>query len=213
MTEQESIPTRPPSVMEDPSAVAVARVYADAFLNAAGDNAPAALEEFTSFVDDVLEQHPDFSTILTTGFLGRDDKIDLINRVVGPYGSELFTNMLRVLARHQRLDLLPLILRQSWIEHEHREGKRRVHVRTAVELSEETLSTIRNRLSERFPFDPVLIPAVDPSLLGGIVVQVGDTVFDSSLRNRMKQLRKQLRQRSLHEIQSGRDRFSHPEGD
>jgi F-type H+-transporting ATPase subunit delta len=49
--------------------------------------------------------------------------------------------------------------------------------------------------------------------LGGIVIRVGDTIYDSSLALRIKQLRERLRQRSLHEIQSGRDRFGHPEGD
>ena len=45
---------RPKSVMEDPSSVAVARTYADAFLQASGNDADAALEEFTSLRDDVL---------------------------------------------------------------------------------------------------------------------------------------------------------------
>lgn len=208
MPETENIPTRLASVLEDPSATAVARVYADAFLDAAGADAEGALEEFTSFMDDVLAKYPEFGSILTTGFLSRDEKLALIDRTVAKFGSEMFVNFLRVLARHERLELLPAILRTSWIQHELRQGKRRVQVRTAVQLSGQELEKIRSRLAAEFPFEPVLVPAVDPSLLGGVVVQVGDTVYDSSLRNRMKQLRERLRQRSLQEIQRGRDRFS-----
>ena len=54
---------------------------------------------------------------------------------------------------------------------------------------------------------------VDESLIGGLVIQVGDTVYDSSLRTRIKTLAGRLTERTLNEIQSGRDRFSHPEGD
>ncbi|MFO0252168.1 MAG: hypothetical protein ACK56X_23255 [Planctomyces sp.] len=46
-----------------------------------------------------------------------------------------------------------------------------------------------------------------------MVLQVGDTVFDSSLRSRLKSLRARLVEKAFNEIQSGRDRFSHPEGD
>ncbi len=118
-------------------------------------------------------------------------------------------NFLRVLARHDRLDLLPLILRESRLKHELASGKRRVQVRSARELTEEMKQRIRKQLAETLNFDPILETRVDPSLLGGVVIRIGDTVYDSTLRSRMKQLRERMRQRSLHEIQSGRDRFSH----
>jgi F-type H+-transporting ATPase subunit delta len=48
---------------------------------------------------------------------------------------------------------------------------------------------------------------VDPSLLGGLVVRTGDYVYDASVRTRLETIRKQLIERSSHEIQTGRDRF------
>ncbi len=208
MAEQQATSARIRSVMEDPSALAVARVYADALLDAAGGDAATVMEEFTSFMDDVLQAHPDFEAMLVTGYLNREDRIALIDRVVAPFGSELFTNFLRVLARNDRLDLLPLLLQETWIQNEERQGKKRVQVRTATPLSEDVLATIRQRLDDALPFEPILVPDVNPSLMGGIVIQIEDTVYDSSLRNRMNQLRDRLRQRSLYEIQIGRDRFS-----
>ena len=210
---KEQLPTRPSHVLEDPSAKAVARVYTLAFLNAAGPvGVEAALEEFTSFVDDVLAQHPDFARLLTSEVTGRDEKLQLIDRVVAPHGSEFFTNFLRVVARHERLDLLPLILGEAWTEFETRAGKRRVTVRSAVSLSETQLSQIQSRLDAALPYEPILIPEVDQSLLGGLVIQVGDTVHDGSLRTRVKNLSHRLKEKYVHEIQSGRDRFSHSEG-
>ncbi len=145
--------------------------------------------------------------------ISRDDKLTLIDRVVKGRGSELFTNFLRVLARHERLDLLPLILKHSQVQFELRSGKKRVQVDSALPLSPEALKQIEARLKTLFSFQPVLEPAVDPSLLGGLRIRVGDTVYDGSLRARLKQLRHRVRERSLHEIQSGRDRFSHSERD
>jgi F-type H+-transporting ATPase subunit delta len=213
MAKNEELQTDVKSVLEDPSATAVARIYADAFLDACGDNADDALEEFGSFLVDVLAANPDFDRLLTSGIINRDDKIKLINNVVAPVGSELFTSFLRVLARHDRLELLPVILGESRFRHEERSGRRRVQVRSAVALSESVQNQLQQQLSQRFGFEAILETSDDPELIGGLVIQVGDTVYDASLKTRISQLRDRLRQRSLHEIQSGRDRFSHPEGD
>lgn len=206
--------TRIESVMEDPHLGAVARVYADAYLN----SIPAAqlaesLEEFRSFVDDVLARQPELSQLLLSGTVSRDQKLQLIDRIVAGRASELFTNFLRVLARHDRLDLLRLILAQCDIEAEKRSGRKRVQVVSARPLSEGDLNKIRERLAADLAIQPVLEPAVDPDILGGLRIRVGDTVYDGSLRARLTQLRHRVRERSLHEIQSGRDRFSHSERD
>ncbi|MFV0443576.1 MAG: ATP synthase F1 subunit delta [Planctomycetaceae bacterium] len=200
-------------VLADPSAKAVARVYAQAYLN--GAQATAAnnpLEELTSFYDDVLKPNPQFAELLTSEMTSRDEKVGLIDRVVQPRASQFFTNFLRVLARHERLDLLPLILSEAWGEQERREGKRRVQITSPQPLSETQLGQIRDRLKAALPYEPVLLTETDESLLGGLVIRVGDTIFDGSLRTRLKDLRVRLRERYLHEIQSGRDRFSSPEG-
>jgi F-type H+-transporting ATPase subunit delta len=188
-------------------------VYANAFVQAAqASGLDAALEELASFLDDVLARNPDFEKLLYSGLLGRDEKLAIIERVVAPRGTELFTNFLRVLARHDRLSLLPIILQEGKLKQEQLTGRKRVRVTSAVPLEPNTQQQILKRLTEKLPFEPILETEIDPSLIGGLVIQVGDKVFDSSLKVRMKQFRNRLRQRSLNEIQSGRDRFSSPEG-
>ena len=69
--------------MEDPSAQAIARVYADAFLTAAsGAGVADALGEFASFIDDVVRANPQFDAIFTSGLLSRDEKLGIIDRVI-----------------------------------------------------------------------------------------------------------------------------------
>lgn len=214
MSNAEKIQTRPSHVLEDPSAQAIARTYANAFLGAAGGGAKGyeALEELGSFIDDILVAYPEFGQVLTSGIVGRDEKLGAIERVLSGRGSELFTNFLRVLARHDRLDLLSLIRDEAQLQHEKNEGQKRVLVRTAKTLSSDARDKVASQLKEKFGFTPIIEEQIDESLLGGIVIQVDDTVYDSSLRTRMKQLRESLRERALNEIQSGRDRFSNPEG-
>lgn len=200
-------------VLADPSAKAVARVYAQAFLDA-GRSAGVAnpLEDLTSFHDDVLQPNPQFARLLTSEVTTQEEKLGILERVVAPRASQFLTNFLRVLARHGRLVLLPLILNEAWLEQERREGKRRVSLTSAFPLSAEQVGQIVNRLQSALPYEPVVLTETDPSLLGGVVIRVGDTIFDGSLRTRLKDLQFRLRERYLHEIQSGRDRFSSPEG-
>jgi len=212
MSEQ-SVQTRSSHVLEDPSAKTVALTYAVAFLDAAqtvGETNP--LEELTSLHDDVLRANPDFARLLTTGVLSQDEQQRLIERTIEPAASKLLTNFLKVLSRHGRLELLPLILDQAWLEHERRCGKRRVQVASARPLPEGQLAQIQSRLQSVLAAEPILLPTVDPELIGGLVIQVGDTVYDGSVRTRLKNLRRRLKEGYLNEIQSGRDRFSHSQG-
>ncbi len=205
--------TRQSHVLEDPSAKAVARVYALAYLDAAaavGVSDP--LEELASFREDVLRPHPEFERLLTSQMTSRDDKLGVIERVVKPQASELFFRFLQVLAEHERLELLPVIFGEARDEFEHRSGRQRVTVKSAVSLSDTQIQSITDRLNAALPFEPIVVPEVDETLLGGLVIQVGDTVYDSSLRSRLKSLQHHLRERYLHEIQSGRDRFCYSEG-
>jgi len=212
MVDPEKIQTRVSSVLEDPSAKAIANVYADSFLSAAekagvDGGMHGALEEFTSFLDDVLKVHPQFGEILASGLIKRESKLSLIDKVVAPFGSPFFTNFLRVLCRHERLNLLPLILEQTWRKYELRSGKKPVVVKSAKPLSADALHQVRQQIQAALAFEPILQTHVDESLLGGLVIQIGDTVYDTSLKTRMNQLRDNLRRRSQNEIQRQRDRF------
>ena len=207
------VPTRPSHVLEDPSAKAVARVYAVAFLDAAAKaGEEGAIDELTSLWDDVLQPNPEAQRLLTTEITTREEKLGLLERAVAPLASELLTSFLSVLAVNDRLDLLPVILAEAWREQESRDNKQRVIIRSARELTSEQQEQIQSRLEAALPFHPVLQPVHDESMVGGVVIQVGDTVFDGSLRTRLKDLQDRLRERYLHEIQSERDRFSTAEG-
>ena len=213
MSDNPELQFKVPSVLEDPSIKAIARVYADALLDAKGDSSgEQRIEEYRSFIEDVLDANPAFEAILFSRSVSTEEKVGVIDRVVSPQASELFSHFLKVVALHDRLDLLRVIFDVAVDLEEKRSGKVRVIVRAAAPVSDEKQAQIAQQLKDILSADPVLQVETDASLIGGLVLQVGDTVYDSSLKNRLGQLQRQLRQRYVHEIQSGRDRFSNSEG-
>jgi F-type H+-transporting ATPase subunit delta len=202
------------SVMDDPTVQSVAKVYAVGLLEAAekAGGAAGVVEEFGSFLTEVLDRHPDFERLLCTSITSQEAKLSLIDRVLAPRGTPLFVNLLRVLAKHERLEIVRGVHAAVVREQERRAGQIRVQVTSATPLSAEALESLRARLAQTMSASPLLEPVVDADLLGGLVIRVGDTVYDGSVRNRLRQLRGKLRERCLNEVQRGRDRFSHSAG-
>ena len=209
-----SMKQRADSVLEDPGTLAVATMYARSYMTAAAQNGVTAPEEeLNSLVDDVLAVYPQFEELLFSDSVGRDDKLAIVDRVFAPKSSEFFANFLRILIRHGRIAMLPMIQNVLGRLQEEAAGMRRVRVRSARPLSEGSRSQIREQVQNKLGFEALLQETVDASLIGGMILQVGDTVYDSSLRSRLKLLKGRLVEKAFNEIQSGRDRFSHPEGD
>jgi F-type H+-transporting ATPase subunit delta len=197
-------------LIADVSALRIARVYAEALLGAAEKKgeADAVAEQLESLVNDVFRTAPQFEEFLSSGAVGRPDKERVIRDVLGQQASQTFLDFLLVVNRHERLDLLRVILHALRVLLDQRARRIRVQVRTTVPLPEDQRQRLQQELHDTFRLEPVLETAVDPDLLGGMVVRVGDWVYDASVRTQLHNLRNQIIERSSYEIQSGRNRFS-----
>jgi F-type H+-transporting ATPase subunit delta len=105
---------------------------------------------------------------------------------------ERFLNFLELLAERHRLPVLPRIRREFnslW-----REEKQLlpVNVTSAVELDDKLVKGIGDRIQEQTGQEVELTSEVDPEVLGGLVVRVGNLVMDATVRNRLEQIRKQV---------------------
>lgn len=101
-------------------------------------------------------------------------------------------NLLLVLVSSQRQRLLPAIEEGYHQLVDKREGRVLAQLTTAVAVSATEQKQLAEQLSERLHLDVRFEAKVDPSLLGGAVVRVGDHVFDASLTTRLQQLRQDL---------------------
>jgi F-type H+-transporting ATPase subunit delta len=194
----------------DVSALRVARVYAEALLNAADKHVQSneVVEALESLIRDLFPAELQFEAFLTSSAVGRERKAQVIDRVFEKRSVPVFVDFMKVLNQHERLNLLRPILAAAKELRDQRAKRIRVQVRSAVPLADDQADRLRQQLRESLRLDPVLRTEVDPKLLGGIVVKVGDWLYDASVRARLDSIRNQLIERSSHEIQSGRDRFS-----
>jgi F-type H+-transporting ATPase subunit delta len=194
----------------DVTVIQIARVYATALLRAATNagQLDTVIQEYESFVRDVLDRNPDFERMLRSSSIGRGDKEETLRKAFQGRSSTIFLNFLLVLNDHLRLSLIRPILTQLKAIREEELGIVPVHVRAAVPLDPADEKALRDRLAAVLAGQPVIHTVVDPELLGGLVISVGDTVYDGSVRTHLRRLREQLLQRSTHEIQSRRDQFS-----
>jgi F-type H+-transporting ATPase subunit delta len=158
----------------------------------------------------VRDRFPTFAVMMESPVRTAADKDRLIAQAFEGRALPTTVNFLRVLNRHGRLGLLGPVLRAARETWERRQNRRPVTVRSAVPLTDGQADALRDRLAKTVGGTPVLRQEVDPGLIGGIVIQVGDDVYDASVRNRLEQLRQRLIEGKTHEIQSRRDQFSDP---
>jgi F-type H+-transporting ATPase subunit delta len=194
----------------DDSTRQVARAYAEALYNAADKRHLAAevLGELDALVDEVFRRHPGLELFLASPAVGRKRKEEALRQAFAGRADEVFVNFLLVLNRHDRLGLLRAVAGAYRDLHDRRTNRMHVRVDSAVPLGDDEQERLRQELRETFRREPVLHPRVDPDLLGGLVVRIEDWLYDASVRSRLEYIRDQLIERSSHEIQQRRDRFS-----
>lgn len=165
----------------------LANVYATSLLDLAFEKGVHAeiLSELREF-GRVLDGEPDFVTFLDTPNIRRDVKKDLITRVFGPKVSDFTLNFLKVVIDKRRQVHLRQMI-QAFIAGYHlRMGEQVVKVQTAVALEGPQRARLTKALKAKFDKEVVLEERVNPHLLGGLVLQVGDTRVDGSLRTQLQ---------------------------
>jgi F-type H+-transporting ATPase subunit delta len=184
-----------------------ARVYAESLLNAAGDKAGEVVDDLEALLS-VSQADPRLFAFFSSAALSRELKAKSLRKALTGRASPILLNFVLVLNDHDRLELFRGIAKEARELFDRRAGRMQVSVRSAVVLPDDQRERLLQELRGMFQREPVLEAQVDPELLGGMVVRVGDWVMDDSVRTRLQSLRKQLIEKSSHEIQTGRNRFS-----
>jgi F-type H+-transporting ATPase subunit delta len=193
----------------------IADVYAKALLGAAqsAGQTQTALDDLDSLVGEVFEQFPRLETVLGSALVAHEDKLGILDRVLRGRVAPVLLDFLKVVSRHGRLDCLRAIRRQAHVLYDVMQGRVRVRLVTANPVDASLAAQINDQLRALLGGEPVLEQVVDPEVIGGAVLRIGDTVYDGSIANQLKTIRQQMIDRSVHEIQSRRDRFCNPARD
>ncbi len=126
-----------------------------------------------------------------------EERFQAIVRRVVPEIGNVQLNLLRLLRRKSRLALGPSIA--SYVREllDERRGIVRAEVRTAVEIDDERRSWFVARIGELTGKQVEVDAQVDPDLIGGAVIRIGDRLIDGSTRSRLRALRTRLEQGAL----------------
>ena len=187
----------------------IARVYAQAFLGAASKSPKTAelVDEVESLVFDVLEKFPQLDAALRSEFIADEAKRGVIDRVLGGRASVEVVNFLKVLSAHGRLSLLRPIARILKKLYAKQRGLTDVEVRVAREIDDSLRKEIQSQLHKMLGSEPVVRSIVDPSLIAGMIVKVGDRVYDSSLATQLNLARRAMIDRANDMIEARPDLF------
>jgi F-type H+-transporting ATPase subunit delta len=154
--------------------------------------AEAALKQLNNF-GVLYADSPELRNVLSSPAVTREAKHGVIEKITARVrASKILRNFLFIIADRQRMHALPEIIASFQEVIRQREGIAEAEISSAVGLSAAQKTEMKKTL-ERLTGKRVEPKySIDPTLLGGAVVRIGDTIYDGSLRNRLNDLRARL---------------------
>jgi F-type H+-transporting ATPase subunit delta len=170
----------------------VARVYAEALFEAGKDkgNLDALQSQVAQFAD-AVDRNRDLQVFLFSPYLSTQEKKKGLERAISGAEAET-TNFLELLIEKGRMPEIFRIRRE--LDELWKKANKRIDVTvvSAVELDEAVVQKIGTEVERQTGEQVELSSRVDDTILGGIVLQVGNMVLDASIRSRLEKLRKSV---------------------
>jgi F-type H+-transporting ATPase subunit delta len=182
----------------------IARNYAGTLFDLAQRN--EGLEVFAGGMDLVvglLDQNPNFRTFLETPRIADGDKKELLKKVFDTALPRPLLNFLQVTVDKRRQRLLGAIGEEFHSLLDEHLGRAHVTVTLARTMDSAGLEELSEKLSALLGKEAIPHVRVNPAILGGVHLKTGDTVYDGTLRRRIKQLRRQLVNAELPDLARG----------
>lgn len=177
----------------------VARRYAQAlYQEAAANDQVARTDADVETLAGALAGSRELTAMLESPVVPRARKQAVLDRLFGERLGPLAARFVRLLIEKEREALLPAIVRVYAAQRDAREGIVEAHVRSAVPLGEAEQATLRRTLEAREGKQVRLHVTVEPDLIGGLVVRIGDVVYDRSVRHQLAVLREQFEARAAY---------------
>jgi ATP synthase F1 delta subunit len=168
----------------------IAAVYARSLFEVAGeqDKLDVVREQLGEFAD-ALNETRDLQVFFFSPYFSTKEKQDGLERVVSD-ADPVIVNFLKLLIEKHRMPAIFRIRANYEALWEEENKLLPVQITSAVELDKAIVKQLGDRIAEQTDRKVELSANVDPDILGGIVVRVGNSVLDASVRNRLEQLRR-----------------------
>ena len=157
------------------------------------NNLLSQIEDQSSSILNLIDQSEDFSNLIKDPTTSQEDLLKVINTISENNKFEsLFRNFLSFLIQKRRFFFIERILK-SFIEIcSRKRGELKAELKSAKELSNEEIAKITEELTKNFSSKIKLNYKHDESLIGGLVVQVGSTMVDTSIKNKLQQIENRM---------------------
>ena len=165
-----------------------ARPYANAVYEIAHQG--SALESWGDALANLAALITDaqMSRLLDDPELGKKQKGELVNQVLGNKLTEKQQNLVKLMAENARLKLMPDVLAQFEVARAKAENKLEAQVISAFELTAQQTDELVNTLKNKLGCDITLTTSIDESLIGGVIIKAGDTIIDASMKSQLDSL-------------------------
>lgn len=192
----------------------LARVYAQAGLNAAGDSQAqqSLMDELNAVVTEVLNKFPNLEKLFGSVLVSDEDKQGILDRVFGNQLSAKSLDFLKVIARHGRLGVLRAIIRSANVLWTIRKNQVAVTLEFAHPVEESLQQEMIRRLAKKLAAEPLVTVKINPELIGGFVVRAGDRVLDASTRSNLERARQAMIVQAVETIQQRPEKFYQSSG-
>ena len=170
----------------------IAQVYSRALFEVAKESGKldTIREQLDEFAD-ALAEGRELQVFLFSPYFSTEEKKDGLRRVLDG-ADESLLNFLELLVEKHRMPAIFRIRRRLDELWEQENRLLPVQVTSAIELDGSTVEQIGDAIGEQTGRRIELTRQVDPDILGGIVLRVGNSILDASIRHRLEQLRKQV---------------------
>jgi ATP synthase F1 delta subunit len=170
----------------------IAQVYSRSLFEVAKEQGKLDVvrEQLGQFAD-ALDTDHDLQVFLFSPYFSTAEKEDGLHKVLED-ADPAFENFLRLLIEKHRMPVLFRIRRQFDERWQEENRLLPVQITSAVELDDETVGHIRDQIAEQTDRKIELTVDVNPDILGGIVLRVGNSILDASIKNRLESLRRQV---------------------
>jgi F-type H+-transporting ATPase subunit delta len=172
----------------------LAQVYARALFEVALEQGKLDLlrDQLAQFAD-ALEDDRQLAIFFFSPYFSTAEKEQGLERILEG-ADESFVNFLRLLIEKHRMPVLFRIRHEYERLWEEENKVLPVEITSAIELDSATTESLGRTIGERAGRKVALAARVDPEIIGGIIVRVGNSILDASIRNRLEQLRRHVAQ-------------------
>ena len=172
----------------------VSTTYADAlFETGIEENTLDDLYDEALSVRQILKDNPDFSRLMNHPKILKEEKEQIMESVFKGRLSDEFTGFLRLIVANKRYADIDSILDYFVLKVKEHKKIGIAYVTTPLELTESQKEAVKKKILDTTDYVSMEMNyAIDESLIGGMVIRIGDRVVDSSIRTKLEGLKKEL---------------------